>query len=233
MDAAMELTELICTLEPDRRTETEFFLIYRRDCPLSVPRLFNSEVPKKFGRAQARVARNHAENWPEGSNMLAGSAFIEMSIMRREGLCKNEAFLIFEPDCLPLCTDWLDQLSAEWELTKSLGKEACGHWHQQQGPETLHMNGNAIFRTDFWDRHPTWIVGAGMMGWDYWFRDYFIPISRDSDLIFQLYNTHGFTPEQFEGVRKNGRRPAFLHGIKSPDGRQSAWKMLVRNVAHA
>jgi hypothetical protein len=228
MDQAMELTELICALEPERRQETEFFLVYRRDCPVSLPRLFNHEVPKKFGRAQARMARNHDEGWPGGSNMLAACAFIELSILRREGLCRNEAALVFEPDCLPLARDWLDQLSAEWELTKVLGKEAFGHWHQQGGPETLHMNGNAVWRTDFWDLHPSWIIGPGMLGWDYWFKDYFIPISRDSDLIFQLYNTYGFTSGQFETIGKNGRRPALLHGVKTPDGRQNAWKMLIQ-----
>jgi hypothetical protein len=60
MDAAMELAELICELEPERREETEFFLIYRRDFPLSLAKLFDREFPKKFGRALARVARNHA-----------------------------------------------------------------------------------------------------------------------------------------------------------------------------
>jgi hypothetical protein len=228
----MELAELICALEPVRRESTEFFLIYRRDCPLSLPKLFNSEVPRHFGRAQARMARNHEEGWPGGSNMLAGCTFIEMSIMRREGLMRNEAALVFEPDCLPMTRDWLDQLSAEWELTKALGKEAFGHWHQQGGPETLHMNGNAVWRTDFWDLHPTWIIGPGMLGWDYWFKDNFIPISRDSDLIFQLYNTWGMRYETYTSLTKNGRRPAMLHGIKTPDGRQNAWKMLVTNVAH-
>jgi hypothetical protein len=226
MDAAMELAELICLLEPERRENTEFFLIYRSDCPYHLAKLFNQEVAKKFGRAEARAARNFAKGWPEGSNMLAASAFIEMSILHRMGSCKNDAFLIFEPDCLPMALDWMDQLSAEWETTKVLGKEAFGHWHQQGGPETLHMNGNAVFRSDFYDLHPTWIVGPGLMGWDYWFKDYLIPISRDSDLIFQHYNRHGITLAELEAISKNGRRPALFHGVKTPDGRQNARKML-------
>jgi hypothetical protein len=227
MAAALELAELICDLEPVRRPETEFFLVYRKDCPHSVARIFNKEVPKKFGRAQACQARNHDVGHPGGANMLAASAFIEIGVLRRLKICRNEAFLIFEPDCLPLVPDWIDQLSAEWQLTKSLGKEAFGHWHQQAGPETLHMNGNAVFRTDFVARHPTWIVGPAMVGWDYWFKDHFIPISRDSDLVFQHYNRHGITLEQLEGISKNGVRPALFHGVKTPDGRENARKMLL------
>jgi hypothetical protein len=231
LGAAMELTELICELEPVRREETEFFLVYRRDCAPSFPKLFNREVSKHFGRAQARPARNFAVGWPAGSNMLAGSCFIELSILRREGICRSEAFLLFEPDTLPMRRDWIDQLSAEWERTKGLGKEAFGHWHQQGGPETLHMNGNAVFRTDFYDRHPQWIIGPGLMGWDYWFRDQIIPISRDSNLVFQHYGRHGITLEQLEAISKNGERPALFHGVKTADGRQNARKMLIPAVA--
>lgn len=229
----MELAELICQLEPARREETEFFLVYRKDCPVTLPKLFNQEVSKHFGRAQARVARNHDIGWPGGSNMLAGSAFMEMSIMRREGLCQSEAFLIFEPDCVPLTRDWLDRLSAEWEHTKFVGKEAFGHWHQQGDTSTLHMNGNAVFRTDFYDQHPQWIIGPGLMGWDYWFKDQILTISRDSNLIFQHYGRHGITLEELEAISKNGMRPALFHGVKTQDGRQNARKMLISQVKTA
>src|SRR5258705_5420645 len=233
MDAAMELTKLICDLEPERRNETEFFLVYRKDCSLYLPKCFENMATPKFGRARARPARNHDTGWPGGSNMLAASAFIEMSILAREDLCKNEAFLLFEPDCIPLCSDWLDQLSHEWDKVKALGKQAFGHWHQQGDASTLHMNGNAVWRVDFFDKHSTLIVGPATQGWDYWFRDHFIGMSCDSNLIFQHYNRYGLTAGEFAIIGKNGVRPAFFHGIKTSDGRRIARDALLPSAASA
>ena len=228
MGAAMELTQLICDLEAERRPDTEFFLVYRKDTPPYIPKLFVGLTSKKFGRCMANVAINHEVGWPGGSNMLAGSAFIQMALLKRQGVCRNEAFLIFEPDCIPMTADWMDRLSAEWEAVKAAGKEAFGHWHQQGDETTRHMNGNAVFRTDFYDRHPQWIIGPGLMGWDYWFKDHFLPISRDSNLIFQHYNRHGLTVAEFEALEKNGVRPALFHGVKTADGRVSARESLLR-----
>ncbi len=199
MDAAVELIQLICWIEYPRREDTEFFLVYRKDCPLWLGKEFEKLAANHFGRCAARMARNHDVGWPAGCNMLAGSAFIEMSILRREGLCQNEAFLLFEPDCIPLRRDWIDQLSAEWDRVSVLGKEAFGHWHSE-GVE-LHMNGNAVFRTTYFDEYPTQIVGAGTQGWDFFFREHFLAMSVDSNTIFQQWQRYGMTYEQLATLR--------------------------------
>jgi hypothetical protein len=161
--------------------------------------------------------------------MLAASAFIEMTILLREGWCQNSGFLLFEPDCVPLARNWLDRLSAEWDRVCALGKEAFGHWHDlgHPPPDTgLHLNGNAVFRTSFFDEHSTWIVGPGTVGWDYWFRDKFLPISVDSNLISQQWNRHGISQEELASLTKNGERPVFFHGIKTPDARNHARNLI-------
>lgn len=225
--AALELTELICDLEPAERA-TEFFLIYRKDCELYIAKRFERMAREKFVRAAARVARNHDVGYPGGSNMLAASAFIEMSILCREKLCKNEAFLLFEPDCIPMSVDWIDRLSQEWERAREIpGKEAFGHWHNQHSPPHLHLNGNAVFRTDFFDRHPNLMIGPATMGWDFFFKEQLIGLSVDSNLIFQHWQRYGLTPEEFLEIRKNGERPVFFHGVKTPDGRENARKLLL------
>jgi hypothetical protein len=223
---ALSLVQLICDIEPAKRN-SEFFLVYRKDTAPYIAKAFERTAGSKFATAVARAARNHDTGWPAGSNMLAASAFIELTLLVREGLCKSEAFLLFEPDCVPMRKDWIDQLAAEWEKTKAEGKEAFGHWHQQAGPDTLHMNGNAVFRADYFDRHSNLIVGAGTQGWDYFFREQILPISRDSDLIFQHYNRHGLTREEWDSTLKNGQKPALFHGIKTPHGRVLAREILV------
>jgi hypothetical protein len=223
LQEAFELVQLICEIEPKRRPETEFFLIYRKDCPIWIVREFEKLAGRKFGFAKACMARNHAEGWPYGSNMLAASAMMEMTILARQQLCRNDGYLLFEPDCAPLERDWLERLSSEWERAKSLGKEAVGHWHQQGDETTLHMNGNAIFHTMFHERHPDIWVGPGLQGWDYWFREKIIPLSCDSDLIYQHYSRPTITAEELFSIIKNGQHPVFLHGIKDASARRAVW----------
>lgn len=222
-----ELVDLICDLEPELRKDGEFFLVYRRDCPYAIEKAFEARAARKFARYKACMARNHAVGWAEGPNVLAQCAFMEMSILAQQGICKNEAFLLCEPDCVPMIADWLNVLSAEWERAKSLGKEAVGHWHQMHSPEHLHLNGNAVFRTDFYHRHPNLMGGPGTQGWDFWHRAAYIALSCDSDYIFQLYGCPSITPEQLAGVLKNGVRPALLHGVKDGSARAAVRQLLV------
>jgi hypothetical protein len=218
LDVAMDLAKLICEIEPGVR-DSEFVFIYRKDCDMRCHKHFEQLAGMRFARAFARMARNHEVGWAGGPNMLAHSAFMEMGILLQQELITSDGFLLFEPDCVPLTKDWIDRLSAEWDKTKALGKEAFGHWHQQGGPETLHMNGNAVFSTSFFDRHSNILIGPSTMGWDWFYRDHYVALSRDSDLIYQHYNRHGFSQGEWEAIAKNGTRPALFHGIKTDHGR--------------
>jgi hypothetical protein len=215
-EVAMDLVKLICEIEPSPR-DTEFVLVYRKDCDPRLPQFFEQLAGHRF-KAYARLARNHEVGWPGGSNMLAQSAFMEMSILNQLQLVSSDGFLLFEPDCIPLQIGWIDLLSAEWETTKSLGKEAFGHW----GPPELHMNGNAVFSTTFFDRHSNIMIGPATQGWDFFYREHYIPISRDSDLILSHWQRYNLDQGAWDTIAKNGTRPALLHGVKTEDGRACA-----------
>jgi hypothetical protein len=216
---AMDLVKLCCEIEREKRPEAEFFLIYRKDCDRRLEKFFENLAGMRFGRVKACMARNFDTGWPAGSNMLAASSMMEMSILRNQGVCQHPAYLLFEPDCTPLAWDWLDQLSAEWDLTAAQGKEAFGHWNMPGSlPENLHMNGNAVFSIDFFDRHG-FLNGAATQGWDYFYRDKLIGVSRDSYAIEQYYGAPHISEEALAGVQKHGRRPALLHGIKDDSAR--------------
>lgn len=221
LDVAMDLAKLICEIEPGVR-DSEFVLIYRKDCDIRCHKHFETLAGMRFARPFARIARNHDTGWPGGSNMLAQAAFMEMNILSQQGLVTSDGFLLFEPDCIPLSRDWINQLSAEWDKTKALGKEAFGHWHQQGDATTLHMNGNAVFSCRFFDRHSQHMIGPATMGWDYFYREHYIEVSRDSDLIYQHYNRYEMTQGEWATIGKNGVRPALFHGIKTPHGRELA-----------
>ena len=221
LDIAMDLAKLICELEPGMR-DSEFVLVYRKDCDIRAHKHFEKLAGMRFARAYARMAYNHETGWPGGSNMLAHSAFMVMNMLSQSGEVTSDGFLLFEPDCIPLQKGWIELLAAEWEKTKALGKEAFGHWHQQGDPETLHMNGNAVFSCTFIDRHPNILIGPSTMGWDFFYREHYIKLSRDSNLIFQHYNRYEMTQDEWEKVTKNGVRPALFHGVKTEHGRMLA-----------
>jgi hypothetical protein len=218
LDAAMDLAKLICELEPVIR-DSEFVLVYRKDCDFRAPKHFEKLASMRFKHAYARMAHNHDTGWPGGSNMLAHSAFMVMNMLYQGKLVTSDGFLLFEPDCIPLQRGWIELLSAEWEKTKKLGLEAFGHWHQQFDETTLHMNGNAVFATRHFDRHSQILIGPSTMGWDFFFREHYVKLSRDSDLIFQHYNRHEMSQGEWETVQKNGTRPALFHGVKTSHGR--------------
>jgi hypothetical protein len=234
-----ELVKLICDLEKHKREQTEFWLIYRKDVPLWVSKEFEKLARAKFGRGAACMARNHDTGWPGGSNMLAMSAMMEMALLYRQGACRNPAYLLFEPDCVPLAFDWIDQLASEWEITVAEGKEAFGHWNMPGGLlENLHMNGNAVFRSDFFDLHPQWTVGSANQGWDFFYRDKYISVSRDSYAIHQLYSIPSISQEDLAAQLKHGKCPALLHGVKDDSARRAVRDILfnplnlgMRNVA--
>jgi len=225
--AAMDLAKLICETQKEKRQDGEFFLVYRKDCDMRLPKFFEHLAGMRFGTAKACQARNHDVGWPGGSNMLAASAMMEMAMLARGGICKSPAYLLFEPDNTVLRLDWLEALSAEWDRTVAEGKECFGHWNMPGSiPENLHMNGNAVFSATFYDRHPNMTIGAATQGWDFFYRDKYIPLSRDSDLIQQYYGCPSITFEQLAAVTKNGVRPALFHGVKDDSGRQNARKLL-------
>lgn len=230
MPAALELAQLICDLEPTKRSDTEFFLVYRKDCPLELPKHFNAMAGPKFARAQACMARNHDVGWAGGCNMLAFSAFVEIALLHRQGICQNEAFLLFEPDSVPMTKDWLDQLSAEWERVKALGKEAYGHYHMISDLSTIHLNGNAVFRTDFWERHPDMMIGPATQGWDYFYREKYVPLSVDSNYIYQHWGRPTISQAELAQITKNGMRPALFHGVKDGSARVGARAILLSQV---
>jgi hypothetical protein len=225
--AAMDLTKLICELAKEKYQQGEFFLVYRRDCDIRLPKFFEKLAGMRFGTAKACMARNHDTGWPGGSNMLAHSSMMEMAILTRQGLSKSPAYLLFEPDCVPLSFDWLEQLNVEWEITVAEGLETFGHWNMPGGvPENLHMNGNAVFVNDFFHRHPQWTIGAATQGWDFFYRKNYITVSRDSCAIQQYYAVPTISKEDLAKVQKCGKRPALLHGIKDASARQGVRSML-------
>jgi hypothetical protein len=218
IEAATELCELLAELGEDRQ-DREFWIVFRADTNsqriLQLQRILN----RKF-KAMAFGARTHGDGWPAGSNALWYSTMVEAWHRAREGWTMADGIFTFEPDCVPLTTDWFDRLEIEW--IKAM-KPVVGHVHH-----TNHINGNAMFDMRLLERHAQvkW-CSFQQVGWDWINREYFMQIGADTPLIWQRYQCPTITETAFLAIKKDGYRPAILHGVKDGSARVWARKHLV------
>lgn len=228
-DQAEELVGLLADLEPKIRRDCEFMLFYRRDLQESEIERLAVRARAKFPRTLKVAAWDFADGWPHGANTMWASLMRQLFHLQREAQLVADGALTFEPDCIPITADWITQLSEAWNLALREGKEAIGHFHPTPDKAT-HMNGNAIFRVDFWKRHEEVTGAHGLMPWDVEHARVILPVARDTPLINQYYRMDNFALKDFKALAKS---PCVLfHGVKNPEGRAIARKNLVE-LGHA
>lgn len=218
IEAATELGAIIADIASENRQDKEFWIIHRSDTnPQKVVNLRNI-LGRKFN-AQSFTARTHGEGWPAGSNALWYSTMVEAWHRAREGYTKADGILTFEPDCVPLRPDWFEALESEWIKHE---KPIVGHLHHGN-----HINGNAMFDMRLLERHSNvkWCSYENT-GWDWVNREYFVKIGCDTAMIWQRYQCQSITEAAFLAIRKDGQRPALLHGVKDGSARALARKYL-------
>lgn len=218
----LELTELICDLEQQRRMDVDFALFRRRDITDDQWKEWMAIACEKFNTRIIRCNR-FGTGWPFGSNDVWADCMLQVADLVNSGKEKWDGVLTFEPDCVPLRVDWIDVLKNEWEKAREEGYQVIGHLHGEG--DGAHINGNAIFSATMIRDHPQ--TASSGTSWDMQHRQLFMEIGRDTNAIFQIYadkNLH--TPDQLGKIRKNGEIPALLHGMKHPGNIHSARTLL-------
>lgn len=102
---------------------------------------------KVFREARCFVPEpEHEVGWPGAANYCFEQALkhVEQHF--------HEDMTWLEPDGIPLCPDWWDKWTAEWEVAKSLGKRFMGNEVPHSMP---HMTGIAVYAADWRDYAPT------------------------------------------------------------------------------
>lgn len=219
---AIELTRLICDIEPQSRA-TEFCLAVRRDTPQEHVDTAARLAALKFSRVTVVRGERAGVGWPEGPNDLWAETMMRVSLAKKQGHIQADAVLTFEADCVPLRADWIDVLEAAWDGAQSRGKRVCGHAH---GEPPDHINGNAIFEIGLLRRHPDLYNSNQRKGWDAHHGGLLLTIGEDTDAITQVYNLRDYTRQTLEAQRKGGKIPALFHGAKGPGGVRYAREML-------
>lgn len=219
IDQAKQLTQLICDIEPNSRNDVEFAVCYRQDCKQYTVEEIGRIAGTKFARVHYVKGMRGGVGWPHGPNDLWAETMMRLSLKARSRQTQAAAVLTFEPDCIPLRSDWIDYLQAEWSRTDREGLDIFGHAHSN------HINGNCVCRMGLLRKHPAF-NGAGNEGWDCYHGELMLRIGRDSSAISQHYRMKGANRAVVESLRKNGGIPALFHGIKGPEGIEAIRSML-------
>ncbi len=237
--AAMDLTRLIADIQDEPRSDCYFMVIFRRDTPRDRVATCVNNLSEKF-RAEAFQARNYGTEWPYGANQLWNSTMCEVEGRFNEhqkspksGRFPYNGVLTFEADCVPMRRDWISALTQEWNSRVI----AAGEWGPEEEDvengkvvgypkvellgheESDHINGNAIFRTDFTKRHT--LRYTTNLAWDTYNGKLLKRVGLDTNLIHQNYRRKTIRREEIPLLTKNGVTPALFHGLQDNVGRDA------------
>lgn len=222
---ADELVALLCDIESRARKDVEFILFKRKDVEYADSKRLLDRLSSKFNRSKVVECWDFATGWPHGPNTMWCCLIRQMFHMRRMDELAADGCLTFECDCIPIRHDWIDLLSKAWD-DRSKDKEVVGHFHGLSGEGgPTHVNGNAIFATNFWEKHQDLLGCHGELPWDVAFANHIMPVAEDTPLINQWYRMDHFTLQDWKRLAKTPC--ALFHGVKVPEGREIAREMLI------
>jgi hypothetical protein len=211
---AYRLARLIADWQPAMSKIADFCFVPRFDCEHDKSQ--NTYVGKKF-TTFAHHGRRRAVGWPNGCNALWFDLMAKLC--EKDGL-GYKAVLTFEPDCTPLCQNWVEKLHEAWDVA---GKPIVGDLLPlttlADGTKINHINGNALFSCD-----PTFLKWLGVkekkvrptVGWDSELTKDFEALGwADTPAIRSDYRCKVVTGKHLENFLKEG--VVFHHGCKTDD----------------
>lgn len=221
--AALELTQIICDIEKEKRHDVEFLIAYRWDTNPAIIKAIFETARSKFATALTIGGRRYGTGHPGGCNDLWQDSMMQVSGLVKNGLSKAGAVLTFEPDCVPLRHDWIEELMTAW-MTAPVDTRVVGS-RCQMGMPHEHINGNAIFHPNIMYIHPELALSQG--NWDVFHRKLLLRIGAHTNSIEQLYAHRDPVSREFiEEIRSKYRQPALLHGVKDGSARAVIREMI-------
>ena len=218
IEAAKELIDLIVDLQP-ARTDLADFMLFRRNDAQVIPESFRLRLLDKFGKVHVtKCRRMNANGYPYGANEMF---YDLLDLMHYPNWVKSyHSFINLETDCVPMDPDWIRKLCDEFRYLCDQDHFAIGQMNEKPSP---HLNGMAIYSTDFWQRAGGMQIIGGPAGiaYDIAQAKRIIPISRDTPLIMLDYNRATITAESLFGAKKGDVSPVLYHGVKDGSARRS------------
>ncbi len=222
--AAEELGSLIADLERVRNRNTDVMIFARHDAT-EYDRTIRTKLEAKFDKVVfQRCRRKDAKTYPFASNEM----FYDLvTLVGQFAPWKDDyfAFLNLESDCTPLHPGWIAELVDQFQIAKARGYSAIGHLcintvGPAKGPPD-HMNGVAVYSTDFWKT-----VGAGKLNggnpqvaYDVFHAKDILPHAQDTPYITLSFNRPTISPADLFKRHKGNVESAIYHGVKDDSAR--------------
>lgn len=212
-ERAMHLARLIADIEPVKNTAVDFAFVARFDTAPDPETV--QQVSRKFD-VWTITGTRQGTGWPHGCNELALDLFQQAGFKSRpRGPWNNhKAIYLLESDNMPMCKNWLQRISDEWDVAQEHGAMVLGAWspfHSSVG----HINGNMLVAPDIAVKIKGLERVPERAGWDAYFAPKFFPVWHKSILICNHYDYRTNIPEEVlfscvDGVTP----PACVHGVK-------------------
>jgi len=204
---AMKRARLIADLQHEHCDRADFLFVSRFDCPHDPETV--KQVSRKFN-TYTTISKRRGTGWPLGCNdLFFGSLDWIYSNVVAGKIPAYKAILTFEADSCPLHSNWLQQLSSEWDAagTKVYGPQV------DPGP---HINGNTMLSGDL--QFLKWLsrdIGGCTPhgGWDFVLREELIKRGVVNALSMRSWwRCPSVNAETYEQLL--AQNVCFLHGCK-------------------
>ncbi len=226
---ALRLAKFIAEIEPQRRHDIEFVFVRRWDAaPVDDATL--AHVAEKFRVSQCETVTRWT-GWPAGPNAMAVDFLTRASWLNQPGgEWENvSGILLLEPDCVPLSANWLDQIIRSWDFACIDQAWCMGSW-RNSGGEFGHINGCAVYRTDFAKLVGLHRLGENDIAWDCWHSQFSHKHWARSGLFLNRFQERNATEEILRTPEIGGVPPVLAHGYKDDSCYNIARQWLLQPV---
>lgn len=217
-DAVIEQAMLIHDLQKERSPDTDVVFYHRNDAR-PMDNYVLEKMRAKFLRVSTmKCSRLNARGHPYGCNEM-WYALIEF-MRGAKWATEYYGFFNLEPDCTPLCPDWLAKVSAEFRHLNADGFGAVGHIKSNPSE---HLNGAAIYSTNFFNMAGGLNIAGGPTGtgYDLYHAARILPVSADTPLIGGRWGVQSLSDAEVWGYQKEGGECVVLHAAKDDSVRQA------------
>lgn len=224
-ERAMHLAKFVADLEPEFNPRIDLAFVARFDTKHDLETV--KYVSRKFNTWTLTGTRR-TTGWPTGCNDLALDLFQQAASRSRPGQkwANHKALYLIESDVMPLCRDWLQRLSDEWDVAQEAGKMVMGSWSPYHSP-VGHINGNMLVRPDLVFRIKGLESCPFKAGWDAYFGPKFEPVWHKSVQMSNHYDYRANIPPEILWSCVDGvTPPAVVHGVKDWSAERQVRKKL-------
>jgi hypothetical protein len=223
-------------IEDQPQSKMAFMFCPRRDC--IVDTVVEQKVREKFTDVKTYRCANLAAGWPSGPNAMVHeiySMFVKKCHSTGNDRWNYAAIFFGEPDCIPLCKDWVDRIYREWhecDWSWPLGNRqlVLGHWltRYDNAHGLVHINGNLLLSPEFLAAYPAF-TQTRLGAWDTTHCRALLAHARPSKTIYSDYGVGKDPSKPWLGcedlfkqrtltgpfpMERVFTHPAYLHGVK-------------------